>query len=204
MTWNPFKKESTSEQAQQPIEERTAEPTTSKGRPTPTRKQAEAENLRPLVPKDRKAETKAAKKRTRERENEQYDAMRTGDLAHMPKSERLPWRIYIRDYVDARFNVGEFFIPVAFVILILSVLVSVKWPSLSIPMLLLMYIYLVAVIADVVFMWHGLKKKLLDKFGEAAVRRGSRSGSYAWSRSIQLRRWRLPKPRHPKRGNWPK
>ena len=42
--------------------------------------------------------------------------MQSGDINHMPKSERLPWRIYIRDYVDARFNLGEFFIPVAFVI----------------------------------------------------------------------------------------
>ncbi len=33
--------------------------------------------------------------------------MQKGDINHMPKAERLPWRIYIRDYVDARFNLGE-------------------------------------------------------------------------------------------------
>lgn len=202
MTWNPFKKASTHNETQASnVAEETA---TGKGRPTPKRRQSEEENLRPLVPKDRKAESKAAKKRMRERENQQYEAMRSGDIAHMPKAERLPWRVYIRDYVDARFNIGEFFMPVAFAILILSMLVTIKWPALSVPMLLVMYVYLIAVIVDVVIMWMGLKKKLVAKFGDAAVGKGSRSGSYAWSRAIQMRRWRLPKPRHPKRGQWPK
>lgn len=202
MTWNPFKKNGTGDEAQKPLTE--AEPGERKGRPTPKRRLAEERNLRPLVPKDRRAEAKESRRRMRERENRQYDAMRSGDIAHMPKAERLPWRIYIRDYVDARFNIGEFFIPVAFAILILSMLVTIKWPALSIPMMLLMYAYLIAVIIDVVVMWHGLRKKLVAKYGEAAVGKGSRSGSYAWSRAIQMRRWRLPKPRSPKRGQWPK
>ena len=164
---------------------------------------AQAQNLRPLVPKDRNASRKAAKARIRERENAEYDAMQSGDINHMPKSERLPWRIYIRDYVDARFNLGEFFIPVAFIILIGSMVVTYKWPALALPLMLIMYVYLFAVIIDVAVMWHKLKKKLIEKFGEQSVAKGMRSGSYAWSRAIQIRRWRLPKPRYPKRGHWP-
>lgn len=132
--------------------------------------------------------------------------MQKGDINHMPKSERLPWRIYIRDYVDARFNLGEWFIPVAFAILIVSMFVTSlmqnQWAS--IIMMALMYGYLIAVIIDVAVMWRKLKKKLIEKYGEASVAKGSRSASYAWSRAIQVRRWRLPKPRSPKRGNWPK
>lgn len=157
----------------------------------------------PLVPKDREASRKAAKARMRERENAEYDAMQKGDINHMPKAERLPWRIYIRDYVDARFNLGEFFIPVAFVILIGSIFVTYQWPALALPLMVLMYVYLFAVIIDVVIMWRKLKKKLIEKFGEQSVAKGMRSGSYAWSRAIQMRRWRLPKPRYPKRGHWP-
>ena len=73
---------------------------------------------------DRKASAKAAKARLREKENAEYEAMQKGDINHMPKAERLPWRIYIRDYVDARFNLGEWFIPVAFAILIVSMFVT--------------------------------------------------------------------------------
>lgn len=168
-------------------------------------KQAQAAGIRPLVPVDRKASAKAAKARLRERENAEYEAMQKGDINHMPKSERLPWRIYIRDYVDARFNLGEWFIPVSFGILIASMfaasLMRNQWASVT--MMALMYGYLIAVIIDVWLMWRRLKPKLIAKYGESSVAKGSRSFSYAWSRSIQMRRWRLPKPRYPKRGHWP-
>ena len=106
MTWNPFKKK---EEAQAPVEQapkKAANPSEKKGRPTPKMKQAQAAGIRPLVPVDRKASAKAANARLREKENAEYEAMQKGDINHMPKAERLPWRIYIRDYVDARFNLG--------------------------------------------------------------------------------------------------
>ena len=59
---------------QEPVGKKAAEPTAGKGRPTPKRKDAQAQNLRPLVPKDREASRKAAKARMRERENAEYDA----------------------------------------------------------------------------------------------------------------------------------
>ena len=205
MTWNPFKKK---EEVQAPVEQapkKAANPSEKKGRPTPKMKQAQAAGIRPLVPVDRKASAKAAKARLREKENAEYEAMQKGDINHMPKAERLPWRIYIRDYVDARFNLGEWFIPVAFAILIVSMFVTSlmqnQWAS--IIMMALMYGYLIAVIIDVWLMWRKLKAKLIAKYGEQSVSKSSRSFSYAWSRSIQMRRWRLPKPRYPKRGHWP-
>lgn len=201
MTWNPFKKDKASEPVKEPSKTRPS--STGKDRPTPKMKEAQARNLRPLVPTDRKASSKEAKARLRKKEDEEYEAMRTGDINRMPKAERLPWRIYIRDYVDARFNIGEFFIPAAFVILIGSMLITVVWPQASLATMLVMYLYLIAVIIDIALMWRKLKKKLIEKFGEASVARGTRSASYAWSRAIQMRRWRLPKPRYPKRGHWP-
>ena len=62
------------EPAQENVESKAAQPTSGKGRPTPKRKDAQAQNLRPLVPKDRDASRKAAKARIRERENAEYDA----------------------------------------------------------------------------------------------------------------------------------
>lgn len=205
MSFNPFKKK---EAAQEPVATKTSAPaqsTTGKGRPTPKMSQAQARNLRPLVPADRKASAKAAKARIRERENIEYEAMQKGDINHMPKSERLPWRVYIRDYVDARFNVGEFFIPAALVLLVVSMLITtvIQNPWVSMGLMALMYLYFFAIIIDIVIMWRKLKKKLIAKYGEASVAKGSRSATYAWSRAIQVRRWRLPKPRYPKRGHWP-
>ena len=96
----------------------------------------------------------------RERESAEYHAMQKGDINHMPKAERLPWRIYIRGLRRRSFlTFGEFFIPVAFVILIGSIFVTYQWPALALPLMVLMYVYLFAVIIDVVIMWRKLKKK---------------------------------------------
>ncbi|MUH59779.1 DUF3043 domain-containing protein [Bifidobacterium canis] len=180
--------------------------TVGKGRPTPKRKDAQAKNLRPLVPENTREQRKLAKQRLRERENREYEAMRTGDINNMPKAERLPWRVYTRDYIDARFNIGEFFIPVALIMLCASVVFTVIFPSplVSIIIMTLLYLYLFAIVVDEVIMWRKLKRLLIAKFGEQSVAKGMRTGSYAWSRSIQFRRWRLPKPRYKKRGNYPK
>ena len=129
--------------------------------------------------------------------------MRTGDINHNAQGRASAVaRVHPR-LCGRPFNLGEFFIPVAFGILILSMVVTFFAPMLSLPLMLLLYVYLFAAIIDVVIMWRKLKKKLIEKFGERSVAKGMRSGSYAWSRAIQLRRWRLPKPKYPKRGHWP-
>ncbi len=213
MTWNPFAKKTAAneakvgESAQEKSAEKSAEKAAVKSReknaPTPKRNAAQAQNLRPLVPADRKASAKQARARIRERENVQYEAMRTGDLAHMPKVEQLPWRVYIRDYVDARFNIGEFFVPVAIVIMACLFALS-RFMIVYIALAVLLYVYLFASVIDMFIMWRKLRKELVKRFGESAVSKKSRSGMYAWSRAMQMRRWRLPKPSSPKRGNWPK
>ena len=213
MTWNPFAKKTAANEAsvgasaQQKTDEKADEKSAVKSReknaPTPKRNAAQAQNLRPLVPADRKASAKQARARIRQRENIQYEAMRTGDLAHMPKVEQLPWRVYIRDYVDARFNIGEFFVPFAIVIMICLFALS-RFVIVYIALAVLLYTYLFASVIDMFIMWRKLRKELVRRYGDVAVSKQSRSGMYAWSRAMQMRRWRLPKPSSPKRGNWPK
>ncbi|WP_418968794.1 DUF3043 domain-containing protein [Alloscardovia omnicolens] len=205
MKWNPFSRnnnaDTTTEQSN--TTDASQGSISGKGRPTPKRRDAENARLTPLAPKDRKAQRKAAQARRRERENTEYEAMRSGDLHKMPKSEQLPWRVYIRDYVDARFNLGEYFMIVVVALLLISVAATYFMPQLSLIILILMYVYLFAIIIDSWIMWRGLKKKLIAKFGERSVSKGMRSGYYAWSRALQIRAWRLPKPRHKKHGVWP-
>lgn len=209
MTWNPFAKKSAANETAVGASTRSESASESapksreKNAPTPKRSAAQAQNLRPLVPADRKASAKQARARIRERENIQYEAMRTGDVAHMPKVEQLPWRVYIRDYVDARFNIGEFFVPVAVVIMACLFAFS-QFMTVYIVLAVLLYTYLFASVIDMFIMWRKLRKELVQRFGDVAVSRKSRSGMYAWSRAMQMRRWRLPKPSSPKRGNWPK
>ena len=208
MTWNPFSRKDRRDKEAEADQAASTEEVRGKGRPTPKRKQAEARNLRPLVPKDRKASRKAAKARIRAREDAQYEAMRTGDIDHMPKSERLPWRIYIRDYVDARFNLLEWIFP-AIILMFVATLMGMfvgpqHYATFTMVVTILLYGYLIVALVDTWLMWRKLKRLLIDKFGERSVAKGSRSASYAWQRAMMVRRWRVPKPSQSKRGHWPK
>ena len=208
MTWNPFSRKDRRDKEAEADQAASAAEVRGKGRPTPKRKQAEARNLRPLVPKDRKASRKAAKARIRAREDAQYEAMRTGDIDHMPKSERLPWRIYIRDFVDARFNLLEWIFP-AIILMFVATLMGMfvgpqHYATFTMVVTILLYGYLIVALVDTWLMWRKLKRLLIDKFGERSVAKGSRSASYAWQRAMMVRRWRVPKPSQSKRGHWPK
>lgn len=204
MTWNPFKKkEAAPAEPEQAAAGREADPEAKKGRPTPKRKVAQAETLRPLVPKDRKASKEKARDIAAEKQDREYAAMKSGDLQHMPAYERIPVRVYIRDYVDARINLMDFFMPIAFPLMIVSMIITYSYPKASTWLMVALWAYILVAIIDTAVMWRKLRKKLIDKFGEKSVARGTRNGFYAWSRTFTIRRFRLPRPRYAKRGHWP-
>ncbi|MBO0900098.1 DUF3043 domain-containing protein [Cellulomonas sp. zg-ZUI222] len=165
---------------------------TGKGRPTPKRKEAEARNKRPLVPTDRRAAAREARARNRALRDLEYQAMRTGDERHMPLRDRGPVRRYVRDSVDSRWNLGEFFLPLAAVFLVLQFVTARNAPVVAFATLLLLYVYIIASMVDAWLMWRGLKKRLVAKFGEDKLPRGLTM--YAVLRAFQVRPSRLPKP----------
>lgn len=169
-----------------------AAPSDGKGRPTPKRKVAEAANKRPLVPEDRKAAQKSARAVQREERDKQYRALQTGDEAAMPAKDKGPVRRYVRDYVDARFTLGEVFLPVAAVFLVVQISFASLNAVVAAIALFGLYFYVIAAIIDGWLLWRRLKKRLVAKFGEAKVVRGT--AMYAVMRSFQLRPSRLPKP----------
>jgi hypothetical protein len=162
-----------------------------KGRPTPKRKTAEAANKRPLVTTDRKGAAKVDRARAKEQRSREYQALQSGDERYLPVKDRGPLRRYIRDYVDARWNLGELFLPVAFILLITQMLTS-SWAYVTLSVLGALYLYVLATIVDAFIMWRGLKKRLRAKFGADAEQRGLTM--YAVLRVFQIRRARLPKP----------
>ncbi|MBT0994848.1 DUF3043 domain-containing protein [Cellulomonas sp. DKR-3] len=161
-----------------------------KGRPTPKRKEAEAANRRPLVPADRQTAAKAARQAQREQRDCEYKAMQAGDERAMPMRDRGPVKRYVRDYVDARFSLGEIFLPVAALFLVLQLTFSAINPSVALGALSVLYLYVVASVIDGFVLWWRLKRRLTAKFGE--VPRGTLM--YCVMRAFQLRRARLPKP----------
>jgi hypothetical protein len=174
-----------------PVEEQTG-----KGRATPTRKEREAANMRPLVPSDRKEASRDYKRRQQEMRDKARVGMANGDEKYLPARDKGPQRRYVRDYVDARFNLGEFLIPVMFVVILLTL---VPAPEIQAGVMLGLYVFVVVVIGDSLFMGMRLMKKMREKFGADKV---EKVRWYATMRALQFRRLRLPKPQV-KRGQYP-
>lgn len=169
----------------------------AKNRPTPKRKAQEAARRRPLVVADRKEAKNLDRAKRREAQMLQRAAMATGDDAHLPARDKGPVRRYIRDHVDARWNVGEFMLPVMILVLALS---FVRVPAVFLIVSVGVYGLLLAAAIDSWFMWRGLKKRLVDKFGADKVGRGL--AMYAVMRGFQIRRSRMPRALA-KRGEYP-
>ena len=170
----------------------------AKNRPTPKRKVQEAARRQPLVVADRKQ----AKKLDRAKRNEQMyktrQAMLTGDESGLPARDKGPVRRYIRDYIDARWNLAEFMLPVMLIVLALSFL---RTNEILFFVTILTYAILLTAIVDTVLMWRGLRKRLTAKFGEEAAK-AKGNGMYAAMRAFQLRRSRMPRALV-KRGEYP-
>jgi hypothetical protein len=99
--------------------------------------------------------------------------------------------------VDARWNLGEFMLPVMIVVLALS---FIRIPAVFAAVSIGVYGLLLAAAVDGFLMWRRLKKLLIAKFGEDKVGRGL--AMYAVMRGFQIRRSRMPKALA-KRGDYP-
>lgn len=170
-----------------------------KGRPTPTRREAEARNQRPLVPSDRKAAKRAAREKRNIEWDKQQAAMRTGDDSKMPPQHRGKVRKFGRDYVDARWNVGEFFFPAA-ILIIAAMLLSGLNPNIAFWVTVGAYVAFIIMILDSFLMSGRLKKRATELFGAAEIPRGFRMQMFG--RSFYFRKMRMPRPQV-QRGEWP-
>lgn len=165
------------------------DPQAKKGRPTP--KRSEAQSQRRSVANTSTSRKDAAKRQRDERRaqmDRQRQALAGGDERYLPARDKGPVRKFARDFIDSRFNVAEFFLPMAVVILVLSV---VRVGSLQTIALLLWLVVIVLIVLDSLVTGFRLRKRLAERF-EGQNRRGA--VAYALMRSLQMRRLRLPKP----------
>jgi Protein of unknown function (DUF3043) len=169
----------------------------AKNRPTPKRREQEAARKQPLIDTDRKVAASKDKAQRREALARQRQAMMTGDDRHLPARDKGPERRFIRDYVDARWSIGEIVLPIMVIVLALSFL-KTSWAL----MLVFFVTYgLIAVsIIDAILMWRRIKRRLVAKFGAGSVPPGA--AMYAVMRTFQIRPTRMPKPQV-KRGQYP-
>ena len=167
-----------------------------KGRPTPTRKEKEAARKRPLVSSDRAAARKQAREQMQAQRDRARIGMAAGEEKYLPIRDRGPQKRFVRDFVDARFSIGELMIPLMFAVIILTFFPS---PDVQMIGIIALWGFFALAIADCVVLGFQVTRKLAAKFGASKV---EKVRFYAAMRALQLRPMRLPKPQV-KRGQYP-
>ncbi|MFC5501517.1 DUF3043 domain-containing protein [Lysinimonas soli] len=182
--------------AAEPADEAGVDAPVTKGRPTPTRKEQEAARKQPLVPSDRRLAARQSRDQAALQREKARIGMAQGNDKYLPLRDKGPQKRYVRDFVDARFSLGEVLLPIL-VLVILTYFLPVQYSSIA---LIAVWGVLIIVVADGLYLGASVNRKLGDKFGKDKVERGVRW--YAFMRAIQLRPMRLPKPQV-KRGQYP-
>ena len=160
-----------------------------KGRPTPKRKEAQAaRKVSSIAPASTKAEKARAKEAAKSARIAQRAAYLRGDESALPLRDKGPVKKYVRNYVDSRRSIGEYFLPVIFVVLFLTLIPSKIFQLGSIAV---MYTVLLVSVVDGFLLTRKLKREVRAKFPGAELKG---IGMYGWLRSTQMRRMRTPKP----------
>ncbi|WP_193383750.1 MULTISPECIES: DUF3043 domain-containing protein [Streptomyces] len=179
--------------------QQTRDPQAPKGRPTPKRSEAQSQR-RSLANSSSKMSRKDATRRQREARRadmaRQREALAGGDERYLPARDKGPVRRFARDYVDSRFFVAEFFLPLAVVILVLSM---IQAGAMQTYVLLLWMLVILLIVINSVVLGIKLKRQLRKRFPDENLRGVV---AYALMRTLQMRRLRLPKPQV-KRGERP-
>jgi hypothetical protein len=157
-----------------------------KGRPTPSRKEAEAAaRERARAAMDKKAAQKLLREKRTESNRKMREGMKAGDERFLPARDQGPVRRYVRDWVDSRLSVAEFLLPLLILIMVLQSsgaagLSSIIWS-----------IMIVLLLVDTIWIRFKLRRDLKAKFPDENLRGTT---FYAFIRMLQLRFMRLPKP----------
>ena len=168
-----------------------AEPIAGKGRATPSRRQQEAARKQPLVARDRKAARRTSRTREAEQRERARIGLANGEERYLPVRDRGPQRRFARDWIDASWTLGEVTIPIFFVALLVTLAVpGVAWLA------YVGYGVLALAIVDAYVRSLTIRRRLAARFGADQVQRGL--PVYVVMRSLQLRRWRTPKPQVPR------
>ena len=160
-----------------------------KGRPTPKRKDAESARkvsfLAPAHSKEEKARQKSAARAARMAQRAAY---LRGDESALPLRDKGPVKKFVRNYVDSRRSIGEYFLPIIGVVLIISLIPVAAAAVIGVA---LMYSVLFASVIDGIFLTRRIKREVTARFPSESVKG---LGMYGWLRSTQMRRMRAPKP----------
>jgi hypothetical protein len=159
-----------------------------KGRPTPTRKEAEAAaKARAMVPRTRKELAKSQRAAKTESSQQVRAAMKAGDERYYMARDRGPVRRFVRDFVDSRFSFIELMIPLLILTMVMGYSGNARLASIGNTVLLGT---ILLVVLDMVLLRFRLRKELTRRFPDEDPKGTT---YYALTRGLQMKFMRLPK-----------
>ena len=171
------------------MSEKTPDKSTNKGKATPKRKEAVAKtkvnSITAPVTSASKNREKAALRAARAEARAAY--MR-GEEHALPARDKGPVKRFVRDYVDSKRTIGEYFLPAIMIVLVLTLI-----PNRGVQLLAILFMYTVMLYSIVsgFFFSQKLKKVIAEKFPNEPTKG---LGMYGFLRSTQMRRMRAPAP----------
>jgi hypothetical protein len=160
-----------------------------KGKPTPKRKEAQAKlKMSPLSPSASKEAKKALKAQARVRRLETRAAYMRGEESALPVRDKGPARRFVRDYVDERKSVTEYFLVIIMFVLFLTL---IPIPAVQLGAIAIMYSAMLWIGIDGFVFSRKIKKAVAKEYPGVSTKG---LGLYGWMRSTQLRRLRAPAP----------
>ncbi len=179
--------------------------TEGKGRPTPKRRDAEKKRGPVAPPPMTRAEARARRKemrttmskeeqkeaRAKQRalRNEVRERRMAGEEDYLLPKDRGPVRRYVRNIVDSRRNFAGLFTPLALVFIVLVYALPQYSALVSIALLL----FVVMVVVDCVYVGKMVNRRVAERYPDSTDG-GFKLGWYAASRTLQMRKLRVPKP----------
>jgi hypothetical protein len=167
-------------------DETTEQAAAGKGKPTPTRAEAEAARKATLNPVMDKKAARSAQREARERARA---GLLAGDERYFPARDRGPAKAFVRDFIDSRLTVGEVFLPAAFIVIVLTMVPNKSVLAIAYPA---WFATFTLMLVDTFVVSLRLSSKLRRQF-EPAERKGA--VFYGILRVTQMRKLRVPPPR---------
>jgi ABC-type bacteriocin/lantibiotic exporter with double-glycine peptidase domain len=160
-----------------------------KGKPTPKRTEAQAKlKVSSLSPAASKEAKRALKEQNRIRRLEARAAYMRGEESALPYRDKGPARRFVRNYIDERRSISEYFLVVIMVVLFLTIM---PIPAVQLVAVAIMYSSMIFMTVNGILLSRKLKKLVAEKFPNESTKG---IGMYGWMRSTQLRRLRAPAP----------
>lgn len=181
--------------------------TPGKGRATPSRREAQGRRRGPVAPppttrseaRARKKALKSSLSREEKRKisddrrtqrTEQRERMMAGDERYLMPRDKGPVRRFARDIVDSRRNFAGLFMPFAIVLIVVMFV-----PAIAVYANFVLLVFVLFMAIDAAILGRLVNRRVRERYPDTdATQTGFRLGWYSFTRAMQLRMMRAPKP----------